>query len=158
AVVQAVHNRVKGSTSSDLGVYPAGTPYSAGDPELMLWVHATLVSSSLSAYQRFVRKLSVADQEAYYADMATVARIFGTPAEVIPATLSEFRDYFDTMLAGGEITVTEPARRIARMILKAPLPAPMRLLAPAHRLATTAQLPPRMRSEYGLHWTPLHSP
>src|SRR5262249_7540734 len=43
AVVQAVHNRVKGSTSSDLGVYPAGTPYSAGDPELMLWVHATLV-------------------------------------------------------------------------------------------------------------------
>jgi uncharacterized protein (DUF2236 family) len=158
AVVQAVHDRVRGSTPSDLGAFPAGTPYSAGDPALMLWAHATLVSSSLSAYQRFVRKLSIAEQESYYADMATVARIFGTPSEVIPVTFSEFRDYFATMLAGNEIAVTEPARAIARMILEARLPAPMRLLAPAHRLATAAQLPPRVRNEYGLRWTPLHEP
>jgi uncharacterized protein (DUF2236 family) len=158
AVVQAVHAQVKGTTSSDLGPFASGTPYSATDPELMLWVHATLVSSSLSAYQRFVRKLSAAEQESYYADMATVARIFGTPVEVIPSTLSEFRDYIASMLTGSEIAVTEPARRIARMILKAPLPAPMRLLAPAHRLATAALLPARLRNEYELHWTPLHAP
>ena len=158
AIVQAVHARVNGVTRAAMGPFPAGTPYSAEDPGLMLWVHATLVHASLSAYQRFERALSVAEQESYYRDMATVARIFGTPASVIPATVDEFREYFATQVGGPEITVTDPALEIARMILRAPLPAPMRLLAPAHRLATAAQLPPRLRHEYGLRWTPVQAP
>ena len=157
-IVQAVHARVNGATRTDLGVFPAGTDYSADDPELMLWVHATLVHASLSAYQRFEHRLSGAEQESYYADMATVARIFGTPAEVIPPSLDAFREYFEAQLAGEAITVTEPARQIAQMILHAPLPAPMRLLGPAHRLATAAQLPARIRHEYGLRWTPARAP
>ena len=39
--VKAAHTRVKGVTDTRLGVFPAGTAYSAG-PRLMLWVHATL--------------------------------------------------------------------------------------------------------------------
>src|SRR6266545_808516 len=42
-VVQTVHTRVHGATRTQLGRFPPGTPYSASDPELMLWVHATLV-------------------------------------------------------------------------------------------------------------------
>ena len=139
-----------------LGPFPAGTPYSACDPDLQLWVHATLVESSLSVYQRFERRLSLDEQESYYADMALVARIFGTPAEVIPRRLGDFRDYFDAQIAGPRITVTPLGREIAAVILEAPLNAPLRLFAPAHRLATAGQLPPRLRSEYGLRWTPLH--
>jgi uncharacterized protein (DUF2236 family) len=41
-------------------------------------------------------------------------------------------------------------------ILATPLPTPLRVLAPAHRLATTRILPPRLRREYKLRWTPLH--
>src|SRR5690349_9489876 len=43
AAVQAVHVRVRGMTREQLGPFPAGTEYSASDPDLMLWVHATLV-------------------------------------------------------------------------------------------------------------------
>jgi uncharacterized protein (DUF2236 family) len=43
------------------------------------------------------------------------------------------------------------------VIFEADLPAPMRLLVPAHRLATAGLLPPRLREEYGLRWTPLHA-
>src|SRR4029077_1363818 len=53
AVVRAVHTRVNGVIRTELGAFPAGTSHSAEDPELMLWVHATLVHASLSAYQRF---------------------------------------------------------------------------------------------------------
>ncbi len=157
-VVQAVHARVRGVTRTPLGPFPAGTPYSAEDPDLMMWVHATLVHASLEAYQRFERRLSPREQESYYRDMATVARLMGTPEAVIPPSLAAFRDYFAAMVAGPELTVTAPAREIARVILRAPLPVPVRLLAPAHRLATTAQLPPRLRHEYGLRWTPLKTP
>jgi uncharacterized protein (DUF2236 family) len=157
ASVQVVHSYVHGKTRARLGRFPRGTSYSAEDPELMLWVHATLVEASLSAYQRFERPLSRAEQERYYQEMAVVARIFGTPPAVIPLTLADFREYFAAQLASDTIAVTRPAKEIAEVILQAPLPAPMRMLSPAHRLATVAQLPPHLRREYELRWTPLHA-
>jgi uncharacterized protein (DUF2236 family) len=157
AVVQAVHASIRGTTGARLGSFPAGTAYAADDPELMAWVHATLVNASLSAYERFERALSPGERDEYYRDMAIVARLFGTPASVIPPTLPEFRRYFAAQLAGDTISVTDTARQIAAVVLRAPLPAPMRLLSPAHRMATAALLPERLRREYGLRWTPLHA-
>jgi uncharacterized protein (DUF2236 family) len=154
--VQRVHGRIRGRTRVPLGPFPAGTPYSASDPELMLWVHATLVHASLAVYGRFVRALSADEEERYYREMAVVARLFGTPAGVVPPTLAEFREYFDAQVAGPTITVTEPARQVAAAIVEAALPAPMRLLVPAHRLSTAGILPGRLREEYGLRWSPLH--
>jgi uncharacterized protein (DUF2236 family) len=125
------------------------------DPELMLWVHATLVEASSSVYQRFVRALSGEEQERYYQEMAVVARLFGTPDSVIPRSLGEFRDYFAAQIAGDTITVTSPARAVAAVIFEARLPTPMRLLVPGHRLSTAGLLPPRLRREYGLRWSRL---
>lgn len=155
--VQAVHAHVRGETTSQLGPFPAGTHYSASDPDLQLWVHATLVSASLAVYQRFVRRLSAEEQDAYYRDMAVVAQLFGVPASVLPRTLAAFREYFLSQLASDTITVTTPAREVAQVILRAPLPAPLRILVPAHRLATAGFLPARLRAEYGLGWNSLRA-
>src|SRR5207247_1852465 len=92
----------------------------------------------------------------YYREMALVARLFGTPVSVIPPSLPDFRDYFAAQIANETITVTAPARDVAAVILEAPLPAPMRLLVPAHRLSTAGLLPARLRQEYGLRWSHLH--
>jgi uncharacterized protein (DUF2236 family) len=151
--VHVAHASVHGRTTRRLGVYPAGTRYSAADPELMLWVHGTLVDVSLALYQRFVDRLSADEQDTYYREMSLVARIFGTPREVLPPTLADFRVYFRERLQSPEITVTEPARDVAQVIRRAStLPMALRLIAPAHRLATAALLPPRVREEYGLGW------
>ena len=157
AAVRTVHRYVHGRTSEQLGRFPAGTRYSASDPELQLWVHATLVESSLAAYNRFVRRLTPDEEEAYYRDMALVARIFGTPASVVPRTLAEFREYFAAQLDGADICVTDPAREVADVILAARVPAPLRLIVPAHRLSTAALLPRRLREEYGLAWSRAHA-
>jgi uncharacterized protein (DUF2236 family) len=154
-VVRAVHARVHGRTSEPLGEFPAGTPYSASDPELMLWVHATLVETSLALYGRFVRGLSGDEADAYYREMAVVAELFGTPRSVVPGTYAEFRTYVRERLASPEICVTRPAREVADVILRAKsVPAPLRVLGPAHRLSTAALLPTRLRQEYGLGWSP----
>ena len=155
-VVQAVHAQVHGSTRTQLGRFPPGTPYSASDPELMLWVHATLVHASLVAYERFVDPLSREDQERYYQEMALVARLFGTPASVIPASLADFREYFAAEINGETIAVTAPAREVADVILAARLPTPLRVFVPAHRLSTAGLLPPRLRDHYGLRWSTFH--
>ena len=157
AAVRAVHAHVRGVTTERLGCFPAGTPYSAQDPQLQLWVHATLVAASLAAYQRFVRRLSRPEQDTYYREMALVAELFGVPRAVIPDTLADFRNYFVAQVESERITVTAPAREVAEVVLAAPLPAPLRVLVPAHRLATAGLLPARLRDEYGLHWNPFRA-
>lgn len=156
AAVQAVHAHVRGTTTEQLGPFAPGTTYSASDPALMQWVHATLVYSSIAAYERFVAHLTASEREQYLAEMNLVAELFGTPSSVLPSSDAEFEHYFRRQLGGEAITVTAPAQRIASVILRTPLPAPMRLLVPAHRLATARILPSRLRREYGLRWSGLH--
>jgi uncharacterized protein (DUF2236 family) len=155
--VQAVHAYVRGTTREQLGPFPAGTRYDASDPDLMLWVHATLVESSLAAYGRFVERLTPDEEEAYYREMAVVSGMFGLPRGATPPTLADFRDYLRARVGSPQICVTAPARDVAAVILEAPLPAPLRLLAPTHRLATAALLPARVREEYRLGWSRAHA-
>jgi hypothetical protein len=88
--------------------------------------------------------------------MTLVAHLFGVPASVVLPTLADFHEYWAAQLAGNTLTVTAPAREVAAVILEAALPARMRLIIPAHRLATAGLLPPRLREEYGLGWNPFH--
>ena len=49
--------RVRGVLTEPAGRFPAGTPYAAGSPELLLWILATLADSALTVYPRYVRAL-----------------------------------------------------------------------------------------------------
>src|SRR5690606_16547115 len=61
AKVQRMHRRVNGELPYDEGPFPAGTPYDAFDPELMLWTMAVLADSSRVCFEAFVRPLSPAE-------------------------------------------------------------------------------------------------
>ena len=56
--VRAMHKQVRGELAKPAGRFPAGTPYAADDPALLLWVLATLVDSALVVYERYVASLS----------------------------------------------------------------------------------------------------
>ena len=45
-IADGLHQRVRGSIPRRVGPYPAGTPYSAFDPELMLWVVAPMYEAT----------------------------------------------------------------------------------------------------------------
>ena len=154
AIVRAVHARVHGRTAEPLGRFPPGSVYAADDPELQLWVHATLVDTGLVTYETYVGGLGRAEQEAFVREMAVVGEIFGVSAAVLPRTLANFDEYVAAQLAGGELTVTRPALDVARTMLRPPLP---RLLRPPLRVAVGASvslLPERLRDEYGFRARP----
>lgn len=72
-VIQGVtnmHAKVRGET-------PGGEAYSALDPELLDWVSATASYGFLSAYDRFVAKVSEADQARFWREAGPVARLYG---------------------------------------------------------------------------------
>src|SRR5687767_14082362 len=59
--IRAIHKTVHGTLSEHAGPFPAGTRYSAEDPALLLWVHATVLESDVEFYQRVVRPLTVTE-------------------------------------------------------------------------------------------------
>jgi uncharacterized protein (DUF2236 family) len=152
ARVQAMHERVRGRIRESMGPYAAGTAYSATNPELLLWVHATLVDTALLVYEDWVGPLSEAERCAYYEDMKTLAQVVGTPLAVIPPTLGDFRAYMRERLESEQICVTDAALEVQRSIQNPPLPLALKPAWRAVNLLTAGLLPAKLREQYGLRW------
>jgi uncharacterized protein (DUF2236 family) len=138
--VHAVHERV------------TGADYQANDPELLLWVHATLVDTALAIHRRFLRPLSDSDAEHYYQESTQVAEVFGLARDRQPEDLAAFQAYLDAMKGRLADGMTDQSRRLADAVLHPRLP---RLTAPVMggvRQLTTGLMPGRLRRAYGLSW------
>jgi uncharacterized protein (DUF2236 family) len=156
ARINAIHDRVHGALPAPAGVFPAGTAYSAHDPALLAWVHATLVDMNLRVYERFVGGLRPEDKDRYCVEASMTERPLGIPEGRLPRTSGELERYMDTMLASGEISVTDTARTLAQAIVYPEVP---RLAGPAvalMRLTTFGLLPPAIRAGYGFAWSVRH--
>jgi uncharacterized protein (DUF2236 family) len=153
--VRTMHRRVRGRLPEPVGIYPAGTPYRADDPQLLLWVLFSLVDSALVVYSRYVGSLSRDQQAAFWEDYKLVGRLFGLEQRDMPATLDDLDEYRARMLEGDELLVTEWARRRARKIVLAP-PVPLlaRPLLETVNFVTVALLPDRIREQYGFSSLP----
>lgn len=138
AVVRAVHTRV------------VGPGYSANDPALLLWVHATLVDTAMRVYRRFVRPLSDDDAEEYYQQSKLVAAVMGCPVDAQPSGLAEFRAYVRSMV--GSLEVSDQARALARDVLHPRMPLVASPVLEVGRQLTAGLLPRPLREGYGFTW------
>ena len=152
--VMAVHRHVRGRLESAAGPFPAGTAYDATDPELALWVHATLVSTALDAFDLLVRPLREGERARYFEEAKIFAAMFGVTDEVMPRTFGDFRTYVDRMLEGPVLFVTDEARLLAEQIVHPPVPVAVRPILPVTGAVTAALLPGRLRQGFGLGWGP----
>jgi len=59
------------------GVAPDGRAYSATDPKLLDWVHATASFGFLEAYHRFVDPVGLPDRDRFYQEGQPAARLYG---------------------------------------------------------------------------------
>ena len=134
----AVHERV------------TGPGYRANDPELLLWVNATLIDTALRIHARFVRPLTPTDAERYYQDSVIVAEVLGVPRDEQPPDLSAFRDYMRQMV--GSLQVSDTARRLADAVLHPKLPWPAEPGMALARELTAGLLPRPLREQFGLGW------
>ncbi len=140
--IRAVHDRVTGTVD--------GRPYAASDPDLLLWVNATLVDTTLVVYERFVRPLSVPERRRYYRETVDAAELFGIPRGMIPEDLDGFRAYVARTLEGPELRASNESRRLVADVLRPPLPLPLRAPTAAIRAITMGLLPERVRAMFGL--------
>ena len=145
-----IHKHVHGFVPANEAT-PRDTSYDARDPQLLMWVHATLIDSAIVAYDLFVKPLSLQEKARYYEDSKKLTDLFDIPNDMVPQSLGEFARYFNDMLQGNTLAVGPVARSLAHDIVY-PKPWILRPLAPLFRVVTAGLLPERLRNAYGLKW------
>lgn len=129
-----------------------GKGYRALDPDLLRWVHATLIDSALVTYETFVKPLSAREREDFYQESKLLGELLGVPHDHFPATLRDFNEYVRAMIAQGAVRVEPRAADLARLVVRPRL----RLLpGPAmvpFEVVTAGLLPPPLRQQYGFAW------
>lgn len=145
ATVRRVHANVR-------GVDPVTQlPYSADDPDLLLWIHAVEVESFLLAYRTYAGRLDRADGDRYVAEMARAAELLGLPAAMAPRTERDLADYLQSVRG---LRVTPAARDGLRVVSFPPMRLPYRPLWAIPTAAAVAILPGYARRLYRIPWIP----
>jgi uncharacterized protein (DUF2236 family) len=158
APVRAVHAKVRGRLREPVGRFPAGTPWRADDPELLLWIIATLVDSNLLVYERYVGPLTRAEKEAYWQDFRTVGEQFGLARADSPADFAAFQAYMRDMLRSGDLAVDRRARELAvDIVMRPPLPPALLPVRELVNQITIGLLPAEVRRLYGFYWDPVRA-
>lgn len=140
--VNKVHGRVRGEG------------YRALDPDLLLWVHATLVDSALVTYATFVQPLSRSESDDFYQESKLVGELLGIPRERFPQRIDDFDRYVAEMIDSETVAVNDVARGLGRLVLRPRLrllPGPAMI---PFEIVTAGLLPQSLREQYGLAWGP----
>jgi uncharacterized protein (DUF2236 family) len=144
AEVNRIHARVRGERD--------GVPYRATDPDLLLWVHATLVDSALVCFRTFVGPLERDETDRYVAEMTRFAELFGVPPGTAPSDLGSFECDLADRIA--KLRVSDEARRLADEIVRPPVAATMAPASALFRVVTVGLLPEPLRAGFGLELGP----
>ena len=91
--------------------------FCANDPDLLLWVWATLIDSPIVAYEKLYRKLLQAEKEQFYHEMKRAALLLGIPPKYIPDHLEAFYIYYKSMLLSEELEVGATGLQLSKDIM-----------------------------------------
>jgi uncharacterized protein (DUF2236 family) len=152
-IIRHVHRRINGTLRVPTGVFPAGARYSAEDPALVLWVHATQVESVLVVYELLFGELTPADRDAYCLEVSEVAIELGAHEGDVPMSWSALRAYLDREYSSGRIAVGPDARTVSDALLFPPPTAVPFPLDWINRVMTIGLLPAAVRDQYRYGWS-----
>ncbi len=142
------HQGISGTLSETAGRFAHGTSYEANEVAALLWVYATLIDSSVLAYELVLPPLTQLEREQYYSESLQTAALFGIPRECWPQDWAGFDRYMKSSLQSDMLGVTAATRQMGHRLQDG---AGLALQPPFwYRALTIELLPPRLRQEFQL--------
>jgi uncharacterized protein (DUF2236 family) len=80
------------------GVTPCGMAFTAADPALLTWVHATASYGFVAAYSQYARPLAEREIDAFFEEAVPAAHLYG--AIDVPRSMREVESLFMSMRSG----------------------------------------------------------
>ena len=140
ARVVQMHASVQGTTA-------AGIRYSANDPRLLSWVHATASFGFAEAYSRYVAPLSAQNFNEFYGEGAPISRLYG--AVDAPRSIADMQALFESTRP--RLTPSPIIFEFLRIMREtAAFPRPLRWIQPTLLRAAVELIPERLREGLGL--------
>lgn len=133
-----------------------GTPgYNAYDPELQLWVTATLYDTAIIIIEKIYGPLDDESADAMYRDYAKLGTALQLPPDMWPKDREAFTRYYGERMAS--LRASDAAIRVGRGLLY-PKRAALwyRAIMPLARFLTAGLLPEQLRNDFGLPWSRRH--
>jgi uncharacterized protein (DUF2236 family) len=132
--------------------------YTATDPDLLLWVHATFVDTMITAHDALIGGLTQDERNRFVREWHAVARLMGVPRRLLWPDHASMRAYIDGAISQGPVAPGAGSRLVARTVLHPPLPTrTLSALWEAVAFVTVGLLPAPVRRRYDVVWTPAHS-
>jgi len=158
--VTGLHARITGTLPAVNATprVPPGTPYSAEDPELLRWVHASFVDTMLAAHDALIGGLHPEERDTFVREWDAVARLMGlSPRRCWPSAAS-LRRYIHAEVRRGAALPGAGSREVAETVLHPPVRSPLlRPGADALAFVATGLLPEELRDGYRIAWSPAHA-
>jgi uncharacterized protein (DUF2236 family) len=147
SVAEPMIARVVRMHASVQGMTAAGIRYSANDPRLLSWVHATAAFGFAEAYSQYAQPLSAQNLNDFYREGAAVSRLYG--AIDTPRSVMDMQALFELMRSSlAPSPIIFEFLRIMRET--AALPRPLRWLQPMLLHAAVELIPEWLRKSLGL--------
>lgn len=138
AIVRAMHRKVR------------GPGYDALDPDLLLWVGATLYHSGERLYELIIGNLSPEERARFLRESSVYATALGLPEDAWPANPEEFDEYWERSYA--RLKVESAARDLAEELFR-PKKRVLWPLTLTQRFLTGGLLSPELRRDFGIPWS-----
>jgi uncharacterized protein (DUF2236 family) len=139
------HRPVKGNDPK------TGSPFTADDPDLQVYVHTTEMWAILEAAKFLGLKLTPADEDRYWAELQPIGAYLGAPVELVPSDRAQALAVIEAMRP--MLAATDEGMDTIAFLLRptgSPLFTAVRPLLPLNRFATAAMLPPAVAQMVGL--------
>jgi uncharacterized protein (DUF2236 family) len=151
--VHAVHAKINGTLTEQIGGWPAGTRYHANDVDALRWVHATLIDTTLVVREKLDGVLPVDLKDRYVIEMNRFAALFGIPQAMLPDGWVQHAAYMAKMIASDRLAVAPCAREMAKFLVGRGV-ANQPPLGRIGEAVTHALLPPRIAEQFDLRAAP----
>lgn len=151
--IAQAHQRVRGS-AADLKIKGGRTRYNAFDPDLQLWVLATLVMTGIDSHEIYLGPLQESQKEAYLGEMRIWCTFFGLPLDYGPQNWRDFLAYYTDMICGDLLGSHPVCSEMARAVVYPEYPFWLRTAAWPFQYLVTEALPSPLRERLGLASSP----